>query len=471
MKKILIFVIVFMGFSLSSYAENINECKTDIYYGNGVWNSSEDAKKSRRALEKRIINKEIIKGDPLLKAKYGKTKLAYNWGQGTLFDVLETYYQLREEGQLDGVGFYTAIAALTIKLPHITLGAIATQKLWEPFTKDWEQGNVDEMWQKYYHESFKLGHRVLLVSHSQGNLFANRIYDTINPPEYRKYFANVQVASPASEVKANEVGKGAYVTLFGDPIINPIPGSMSGNANGSPGHAFVAAYLDQQDPYNKIVSRIKAVLPTLDVELTQWDVEGEPSNKGTCEEKVKVKHRFDLAVDMPFDVYPFNLSKKLYQVNGEWVKASCGGKNILDQWEGKKDNECWMIDNPEKEKIIRKRRIVQKYSTIAARLVVQADYRGGKYIGWGRIEDFGRQTCPEKIGGSVSTSGTSIGAILNELYSTAHSQAMSQLSSTNVACYNENWEINYRHEQVRNGCYANGCYAIGYIYQDAILYK
>ena len=57
---------------------------------------------------------------------------------------------------------------------------------------------------------------------------------------------------------------------------------------------------------------------------------------------------------MPLQVYPFYASKKLYQVNGEWVKASCGGNNILETWEGKKDNECWMIDNPEAEKIIGK---------------------------------------------------------------------------------------------------------------------
>ncbi len=361
MKNMLMIILVFVSFSLFSNAENINECKTDIYYGNGVWNEYEDAEKSKDRLQG-VIEREIIRYELPLQKKYGKLKLAYNWGQGTLLDVLETYYQLREAGQLDGVGFYTAIAALTVELPHITLGAIATQKLMEPFTKDWEQGNVDEMWNyHYYPESFKLGHRVLLVSHSQGNLFANRIYDTINPTGYKRYFANVQVASPASEVKADEVGKGAHVTLFGDPIINPIPGSMSGNANGSPGHAFVEAYLAQKDPYDKIVSRIKAVLPTLDVELTQWDTEGEPSNKSTCEEKVKVKHRFDLAVDMPFDVYPFNLSKKLYQVNEKWVKASCGGNNILDQWDGKKENECWMIDNPEEEKIVAVDNIVGKF--------------------------------------------------------------------------------------------------------------
>ncbi len=191
MKNILKIILIFVNFSLFSNAENINECKTDIYYGNGVWNEYEDAEKSKDRLQG-VIEREIIRYELPLQKKYGKLKLAYNWGQGTLLDVLETYYQLREAGQLDGIGFYTAIASLTAKLPYVTLGAIATQNLWEPFTKDWEQGNVDEMWNyHYYPESFKLGHRVLLVSHSQGNLFANRIYDTIAPAGYKKYFANV----------------------------------------------------------------------------------------------------------------------------------------------------------------------------------------------------------------------------------------------------------------------------------------
>lgn len=257
---------------------------------------------------------------------------------------------------MDGVGFYTAIAALTVEMPEITLSAIVTQKLMEPFTKEWEQGNVDEMWQKYYNESFKLGHRVLLVSHSQGNLFANRIFDTINPTEYKIYFANLQVASPANKVKADKVGKGAYVTLWGDPVINPIPGSMSGNAHGSPGHAFVAAYLDQEDPHNKIVYRIKILLPTLDAELSQWNT-NEEFDRGTCDYRITVKHRFDSSVQMSEKVYPFAPNKKLYPVQGEWVKATCGGQNILGKdhkvttWEGKRDDECYMIDNPPHEKI------------------------------------------------------------------------------------------------------------------------
>ncbi|BCD67170.1 hypothetical protein [Nitratiruptor sp. YY09-18] len=58
------------------------------------------------------------------------------------------------------------------------------------------------------------------------------------------------------------------------------------------------------------------------------------------------------------DVYPFNSDQKLYLINGEWVKATCGGHTIMGEnhdistWDGKKENECYMIDNPPQEKII-----------------------------------------------------------------------------------------------------------------------
>jgi len=67
--------------------------------------------------------------------------------------------------------------------------------------------------------------------------------------------------------------------------------------------------------------------------------------------KITVKHRFDDEIIMDEEVYPFAPSKKLYKVGNKWVKATCGGQNILDEWEGKQASECWMIDNLEEEKI------------------------------------------------------------------------------------------------------------------------
>jgi hypothetical protein len=289
---------------------------------------------------------------------------------------------------------------------------VATQALMEPFTKDWESGNVDEMWQKYYNESFKLGHRVLLVSHSQGNLFANRIYNTITPAEYQNYFANLQVASPASGIKAT---KGGYITLCEDPIINPIPGSMFGNANGSPGHAFVNAYLDQIDPYTKIVAGIKQLLPTLDSEISQWETD-EEFDRDSCDYKIAVKHRWDPDVEIVEKVYPFNAAKKLYQAKDEngvpcYVKASCGGENILSDWSGKQTSECYMIDNPQEEKIVGKREIIGRYEGWVH--VVTSAYgcylrESALFFGWSYPWVETKYSNPHDVFGEVS-GGTSSG--------------------------------------------------------------
>lgn len=358
MKNIFKLLMVLLTLFVTLSAENIDECKTDIYFGNGVWNSAKDTEKSIIQLQK-VIDKEIIKNDPKLKAKYGQIKLQYNWSQGNMLDVLETYYQLREAGQVRDYQFFAVIYALSGANSTLTLSAAASQKLMASFTRNWEQGNVDEMWQKYYDESFKLSHKVLLISHSQGNLFANRIYDTINPTEYKAYFANLQVASPASEVKAE---KGDYVTLStdltsADPVINFIPGSMSPNVSGNSGHELVNAYLLQADPLSKIITKIQQLLVSLDAEPSQWKTQSE-QNKSTKEYRITVKHRFDTSIINIANVYPFAPSKKLYYIQGEfsenisgYVKASCGGTEISASWTGKEDNEFYMINNPEKEKI------------------------------------------------------------------------------------------------------------------------
>ena len=230
MKKLLfIFGLVF-GFSISIFALPINECKIDIYFGNGVWNTLKQAKENAKALEKQIIQREIIKNNPILKAKYGKVKLQYNWGEGWDTDLVETFYQLKEAGQLSKWEFFALMdELLTKRAADITGDDIVTMrnKLLAVITYN-EQSNINEMLEKQYNESFQYSHRVLLVSHSQGNLFANRVYDNINPTGYKTYFANVQVASPASSVHA---AKGKYINGWIDPIINPISGSMKHNAD------------------------------------------------------------------------------------------------------------------------------------------------------------------------------------------------------------------------------------------------
>ena len=359
MKNIFKLLIVLLTLCVTLSAKNIDECKTDIYFGNGVWNSAKDAEVSIRALHEKIINPFVTKNDPKLKAKYGEVKLQYNWSHGKMIDLLETFYQLKEVGQIGEETFSTLVDELMAKqvsdITNEDLKSIREQLV--NLIESTEEDEVDKMLVKYYDESFKYGHRVLLVSHSQGNMFANRVYEKINPTEYREYFANLQVASPASKVKAS---KGDYITGFIDPIINPIPGSMSSNSNLDfpGGHKFVEAYLASSDTLTKIINGTSKLLNDLDKEQSQWQTDQE-LNKGSKNYKITVHHRFDsnIIAMQNVEVYPFNPSQKLYQVKDEtagngWVKASCGGEEVFDYWDEQKDNEFYLINNSEMEKIM-----------------------------------------------------------------------------------------------------------------------
>ena len=365
MKKLLLFLGIIFGLNSSAFAIPVNECKIDIYFGNGVWNkqfSSDNCKKdfaaecSQKQLNE-LIQREIIKNNPILKAKYGKVKLQYNWGEGWDTDLVETFYQLKEAGQLSKWEFFALMdELLTKRAADITGDDIVTMrnKLLAVITYN-EQSNINEMLEKQYNESFQYSHQVLLVSHSQGNLFANRVYDNINPTGYKTYFANVQVASPASSVHA---AKGKYINGWIDPIINPIPGSMKHNADldGIGGHQFVAAYLDSKDTYKKIVQAIKDELAALDDPIqtpSQWKISKKPEDLSNCEAiRVEMTHKFDESIPHITDVYPFETSVanyKLYPTKDEegsthYVIDRCGGKTIKETWENKQDNECYLLD-------------------------------------------------------------------------------------------------------------------------------
>jgi hypothetical protein len=208
---VLSFLCVHFSYAL---AGDINECKTDIWFGNGVWNDRNDAEENRDELEILVLDAIYQDNQNKMYQKHD-FKLAYNWGQGAMTDVLETYYQLKQMGQVsDSTGFFTLLALFHGDLLDATAAA-ALYEVYEPMIQDWEAGNVEQMWRDYYYpHSFKLGHRVLLVSHSQGNLFAHRIYEKMSPNEYKNYFRNLAVATPAGSVP----GEGGVHVTFSFPL-------------------------------------------------------------------------------------------------------------------------------------------------------------------------------------------------------------------------------------------------------------
>ncbi|MBD3797225.1 MAG: hypothetical protein IE887_05720 [Campylobacterales bacterium] len=97
---------------------------------------------------------------------------------------------------------------------------------------------------------------------------------------------------------------------------------------------------------NQAAEKIKSfILEKIQVHLnapSQWQTDQE-LNKDTKDYRIIVKHRFDPNItEMDgVEVFPFAPSKKLYyvDVNQSYVKASCGGVELQDAWDGKLDME------------------------------------------------------------------------------------------------------------------------------------
>ena len=86
-KLLLIFVLLFNP--LIAFAE-INECKTDVYFANGILT------KQQSAIDNALLLEDAIKqkfGIAYYTQKIGKVDYAYNQTQGFLPDGIETFLQ------------------------------------------------------------------------------------------------------------------------------------------------------------------------------------------------------------------------------------------------------------------------------------------------------------------------------------------------------------------------------------------
>ncbi len=248
---------------------------TDIYFGNGVWNDKRGANYGKDALA-RLIKKDVLKNKPELIAKYTPIKLSFNWTGASstgdidkMFDVVETFYQLRDSGQLDESTLFQVLDAFLSSDP---LRDILMEKLDDIISENVRAvsgANLVEMITQYESETLENGDKVLLVAHSQGNLFGNEVFDNLLSDAYRKRFNMVSVGTPANRV-TNSVEP--YTTLVCDQVINSnkllpsgIPFHLEGKmgctgAEESSGHEFERSYLENKWSYDEIVENIKKKL-------------------------------------------------------------------------------------------------------------------------------------------------------------------------------------------------------------------
>ncbi|WP_294962707.1 hypothetical protein [Sulfurimonas sp.] len=194
-------------FSSQLLAENIDECKTDIYFANGVGAVSHEAsfRQGRTQL------KAYVKANSNVKIYIGKYDLAFNTGHRVAIDFFEAWLQYTDEN----IGAEFGWKAFTVAIGRATGIGGGAIKLSEEIVRTYEANDINKQ-VKAYEDSIKIGHGVLVLAHSQGNFFTNKAYNSDGgiAPWMRDYFKTVGLASP-SDVK---IPHSSYLTYDNDPI-------------------------------------------------------------------------------------------------------------------------------------------------------------------------------------------------------------------------------------------------------------
>ena len=234
MKKRILFILVLV-LSFSFFVKNVsaNElCSSNGYTiltVNGIFTDEVEARENKRALERKLLVFPTYKNEPL--------KVDYLYNPTHLLGVMDLVDVLSQM-VIDDNSDYDMVEILNDASQKVT-----TQKL-------------------------------LLVGHSQGNFYANNLYDAVasKPGGVPSQSIGVYgVASPASRV----AGGGKYLTSSLDTVINSLMAQIVSNKilpsninlplqsiqNGNNGHGFSDTYLRYAG--DRIVSDIKFSLNKL----------------------------------------------------------------------------------------------------------------------------------------------------------------------------------------------------------------
>jgi hypothetical protein len=231
---------------------------TDVYYVNGVWNMSKQvADESRRRLENSLrvhTGFQGVESDPN-KLKFFTN---YNSSGGYIDDVIAAIAQSTTE---------IGVVLGQYMLGYIPLSDVIKQPFYaitQKYASETWVSDADIVEHtKRYTTSLKSCKRVLVVPHSQGNLYANRGYELAFKPgalsaNFKRSMGISGIASPGVYV-AGEVSN--YTTSYQDLVINAIrianplvllPNEFTAfnpvTAKDASGHKVVDTYLGNSIP-------------------------------------------------------------------------------------------------------------------------------------------------------------------------------------------------------------------------------
>ncbi|MBD3789253.1 MAG: hypothetical protein IE885_02610 [Campylobacterales bacterium] len=181
MNKYFIYLLLTLS-TIYLYANDvaINECKSDVYFANGIRTTAEDADSNQKLIWKKVLAEQY--GSNLSKMeKELNFKTAYNNTYGFSGDIYEAYLQLASESE----GWRDLYLFISYVVGHT-----GDEKDWYNQALSLITGMNEEMIRQAYEadlsvqitdykNSIALGHGVIVVAHSQGNLFTNDAYKNI----------------------------------------------------------------------------------------------------------------------------------------------------------------------------------------------------------------------------------------------------------------------------------------------------
>ena len=195
----------------TGFASICDEKETVVFFGNGVTTLEDDAYDSQNIIKDQL--KKYLSPEEFDLLGFD---VAYNDTHTLPLDLLESSAQILS-GNIRGVWhFFWRLAPvpnwfaekfilLSSVLDYSTL--VTTDSLKNHVTK--------------YKTSIAEGKKVILVAHSQGNLFGNQAYNLLSTSE-KQSFGMVSVANVDNNVLGNSTAGAIYTTLTDDKVISAL---------------------------------------------------------------------------------------------------------------------------------------------------------------------------------------------------------------------------------------------------------
>ena len=236
------FLVLFLlgGFQIAECEANYCDFNTYVFFGNGMLNDHSDATTSKNRLEIKMRSAGDLPED-----KWA-FDLSYNYDE-----EISSFFEVFRQRMGDQASLYWRL------LGNLEVAPDWFQTMAQDVGGSFDrfEAVVDSDLSRHvqrYQGLLMEGNRVLVVAHSQGNLYANAAYTNLANDSRMSMdaFGIVSVANPASYV----AGNGSYYTLVSDLVIALVrtvfPSTLSGNVvntnadNDWTNHGFIDSYLN-----------------------------------------------------------------------------------------------------------------------------------------------------------------------------------------------------------------------------------